>query len=121
MPTFSIHGDGSLAQALTEESAYLAGLGGLSVLTEDFEGFAGGTYSGEPGALLTSVGTFVPVTPGNDNIGAGCGAACNDGLAVLDAATTPYSGRFAVEGAGGNWLDSNDYKRMSWTPSTSVT
>jgi PEP-CTERM motif-containing protein len=121
VPIFTLHGDGSLAQAQAAESAYLSSLGGLSVVTERFEGFGAGTYSSDPGSFVTSVGTFAPLTPGNTSTGQGCGTKCNDGLAILDAATSPYSGRFAVEGTDGNWLDSNDYKAMSWTPSTFVT
>jgi PEP-CTERM motif len=120
-PIFTVLGDGSLAQAQAAESAYLSSLGGLSVVTEHFEGVAAGTYSGDPGSFVTSVGTFGPVTPGNNSTGQACGTKCNDGLAILDAAMSPYSGRFAVEGTDGHWLDSNDYKAMSWTPSTFVT
>lgn len=121
VPIFTVHGDGSLAQAQAAESAYLSSLGGLSVVTEHFEGFGAGTYSGDPGSFVTSVGTFAPLTPGNNSSGQGCGTKCNDGLAILDASTSPYVGRFAVEGPDGHWLDSNDYKAMAWTPSTDVT
>jgi hypothetical protein len=121
VPIVTVLGDGSLAQAQAAESAYLSSLGGLSVVTEHFEGVAAGTYSGDPGSFVTSVGTFGPVTAGNNSTGQACGTKCDDGLAILDAATSPYSGRFAVEGTDGNWLDSNDYKAMSWTPSTFVT
>jgi PEP-CTERM motif len=121
VPNFTVQGDGSLAQAKAAESAFLSSLGGLSVVTEHFEGFGAGTYSGDPGSFVTSVGTFAPLTPGNHSTGQACGTKCNNGLAILDAATSPYSGRFAVEGTGGNWLDSNDYKAISWTASTFVT
>jgi hypothetical protein len=121
VPIFTVHGDGSLAQAQAAESAYLSSLGGLSVVTEHFEGFGAGTYSGDPGSFVTSVGIFVPLTPGNNSSGQACGTTCNDGLAILDASTSPYDGRFAVEGTNGHWLDSNDYKAMAWTPSTDVT
>jgi len=119
VPVFNISGDGSLAQALAAEGAFLSSLGAVTVVTENFEGFGAGTYSGDPGSFVTSVGTFAPVTPGNT--GQACGTHCSDGLAILDAGTSPYLGRFAVEGAAGHWLDSNDYKEMSWTPSGDVT
>ena len=96
VPVFNVFGDGSLAQAQAAESTFLSTLGGLSVVTEHFEGFTAGTYSGDPGSFVTSVGTFKPVTPGNKNTGQACGAKCTDGLAILNNSTSPYAGRFAV-------------------------
>jgi hypothetical protein len=109
-PILGVFGDGTLATAQAAEAAYLAGL--PSFVTEDFEtGFVPGDRSP---SYATAVGTFTGVTPGNPDIGAACGTQCLDGLAILTDGTTPYEGRFAVEGASGTWLDSNDYKKMTW-------
>jgi hypothetical protein len=124
-PVLSVLGDGTLNTAITgakaQETAFLAGLAGLTVNTEDFESglFVAGSRAFDYTSPL--VGNFHAVTPGNDDIGSSCGTRCNDGLAILNKATTPFDGRFAVEGDSGKWLDSNDYKKMAWTPGSSVT
>jgi len=120
--TITVFGDGTRAGALAAEATYIAGLGGPSVV-EDFESavFVAGTRS--LSFLSPIVGTFTAITPGNTGIGAGCEPQCNNGLAILSQATTPYEGRFAIEdadltGSGDadkKWLDSNDYKQVQWT------
>jgi hypothetical protein len=115
-PILSVFGDGTRDAAVAAEALYLAGL--TSFVTEDFEaGFVAGDRSP---FFATAVGTFTGVTPGNPDIGAACGTQCLDGLAILSRNTTPYGGRFAYEDAPGDpdadarWLDSNDYKKMTW-------
>jgi hypothetical protein len=109
-PILNVYGTGTLGTAVAAEAAFLAGL--TSFVTEDFEtGFVPGDRSP---SYDTAVGTFTAVTPGNSDIGAACGTQCLDGLAILTDGTTPYGGRFAVEGDNGTWLDSNDYKKMTW-------
>lgn len=105
--TLSTSGEGLVA-AGAAETAFLAGL--ASVTTESFEGFAAANPAVKPLSFLTSVGTFTQILAG---IGGACGATTCTGLAILSAATTPFSGRFAVDGS--NWLDSNDSREMTWS------
>jgi hypothetical protein len=110
-PILGVAGDGTLATALAAEAAFLAGL--PSFVMEDFE--AGIFVPGDRElSFATGVGTFTGVTTGNTDIGAACGTQCAAGLAILTDDTTPFGGRFAVEGGGSKWLDSNDYKKMTW-------
>jgi PEP-CTERM motif-containing protein len=119
--TFALLGSGSRHSAITAETSYLSGLGGLTTITEDFESssFMAGTRSV---SFSTSVGTFAGLVPGNTGIGASCEPFCTSGLAILDRTTTPFDGRHAIEDAGGKkgkkfkWLDTNDYKEIVWTP-----
>jgi len=107
--TLTISDQGSTA-AKDAESAYLASLGATGFTTETFEGIAAGTRAT---SFATSVGTF-------DLNVAGSGGLCEpncDGLAVLDSATSPYSGRFAqpTGARNENWLDSNDARVLTFT------
>ena len=106
------------ASAIAGEQAFLGMLQSGSLVQEGFEGTLAGT---QQTAFTTSVGTFTGVTPGFDSGSGGGSGACDDmgyscagGLAVLNDATTPFSGRFAApEGAeNNNWLDSMDYDVM---------
>ena len=108
-PIVTVGGSGDLASAQTAESSFLSGL--PYFVTEDFESPAFSAGDREP-SFNTTVGTFTAVTPGNTGIGAACEGQCLAGLAILNGATTPFEGRFAV--GGSQWLDSNDYKKMTW-------
>jgi hypothetical protein len=111
--TFALLGSGSRSSAIAAETSYLAGLGSLTRVTENFESFTADTRSP---SYLTSVGTFTAVVPGNTGIGASCEPFCTDGLAIYNSDTTPFDGRHAIEGLHHNWLDTNDYKKIVWTP-----
>jgi hypothetical protein len=114
--TIQLFGDGSRASALMAETTFLSGLAGGTFFTEDFESstFTAGSHSF---SFATGAGTFAAVLAGNTGIGASCEPFCTSGLAIHDAITTPYSGRFAIEGGDADkWLDSNDYKKVAWTP-----
>ena len=111
--TFALLGSGSRATALTAETNYLSGLGTLTTVTENFESFTADTRHM---SLVTSVGTFTAIVPGNTGIGASCEPFCTDGLAIYNSDTTPFDGRHAIEGPHHNWLDTNDYKEIVWTP-----
>jgi hypothetical protein len=106
--TLSISGQGLVA-AGAAETAFLAGLG--SATTETFEGFTAANPAVKPLFFVTSVGTFTQLLAGS---GGACEPTTCTGLSILSAATTPFSGRFAVDGS--NWLDSNDSRQMRWTP-----
>lgn len=104
----------SLAAATAAEAIFLLGLPGA--ITESFEGFEAGRTVGRPGnALETAVGSFVQVVRGS-TAGRCAGLGNCRGLAVLDAATSPYEGRFPMTGGPSDgqshWLDSNDSRRM---------
>jgi hypothetical protein len=104
----------SLAAATAAEATFLLGLSGA--ITESFEGFEAGHTVGRPGSPFeTAVGSFVQVARGS-TAGRCAGLGNCRGLAVLDAATSPYEGRFPMTGGPSdgqsNWLDSNDSRRM---------
>jgi len=102
------------------ESSFIAGA--VAFTTEDFEDIAVGKKDTSVSALATDVGGFQATglagkTSGQcQNVGDG---ACDD-LAVLDHATSPFSGRYDTsDGDGddagrGRWLDSNDVSEISW-------
>ena len=109
---------GSEAARLASKATTLSGLGPYTIL-EDFEGF---TASANPAqgatSLLTGAGTFTRGSGFANGTGGSCitdGGACQE-LHVLDAATTPFSGRFnttpGLAPRAGNWLDSNDITRV---------
>lgn len=104
IPVYSASGPG-LAAATAAEAAYLSMLS--SYTTEDFESFAAGVQTP---SLLTSVGTFNRITSGS---GGSCDDGpydCTAGLGVLNAGTSPFSGRFAISPT--QWLDSFDATKM---------
>lgn len=106
--TLFISGEGLLA-ASAAETAFLAGLG--SATTESFEGFTAANPAVKPPFFVTSVGTFTQIVAG---ILGACAPTTCTGLSILSVGTTPFDGRFAVD--GNNWLDSNDSQEMTWTP-----
>lgn len=104
-PIVTVSAEG-LGNANAAEAAFLGGLG--SFTTESFEGY---TPVDKRVTFVTSVGSFTQIKKGNEIKDcitppiSGC-----TGLAVLDEDTTPFKGRFAID--GDNWLDSNDSKKM---------
>lgn len=107
--TLFTSGEG-LGAAGAAETAFLAGL--ASVTTESFEGFEAANPTPKPLFFDTSVGRFTQNTPG---IGGACALTTCIGLSILSAPpTSPFGGRFAVD--GNNWLDSNDSQEMTWSP-----
>ena len=105
LPEFNISISG-LANAQAAEASFLAGLA-PGYAQEGFEGFTARTLSG---SFVTSVGTFTQVAAGNSGL---CEPECSAGLAVLNAGTTPFTGRYAIE--GNNWLDSWDSRHTRLT------
>ncbi|WP_396623448.1 PEP-CTERM sorting domain-containing protein [Luteitalea sp.] len=106
------------AARLASKATTLSGYGPHTIL-EDFEGF---TASANPvhGAtsLVTGAGTFSVGAGFSNGTGGACikdAGACKE-LHVLNAATTPFNGRFSTTPGlaprAGNWLDSNDINRM---------
>ncbi|MCK2147787.1 PEP-CTERM sorting domain-containing protein [Marinobacter alexandrii] len=88
--------------------------------TETFEGFTAASDStGQSPVINTSVGSFEQLVAG-DNGSAACnddGFSCTAGLAVLNAATSPFGGRFPMPDETGNknWLDSMDSREMKFS------
>lgn len=105
--TISLEG---LPAASAAEAAFLAGL--VSFTTESFEAPAA-KFLGTP--ISRPVGDFSQEEAGT---GGACEPECSDGLAILDAGTTPFGGRFAID--GDQWLDSWDSKEMLFVPSGTV-
>lgn len=99
------------------ENAFLAGLDAGSAITEDFEGFALGTQDNP--FVSTLVGSFEMIVPG---VGGLCESHrnsvgdCDDGVAILSSANSPYSGRFNTTVGGTQWLDSFDAQELLFTP-----
>jgi hypothetical protein len=104
----------TVAARLAAKQAKLLSLGSMSIL-EDFEGVSlGGSTN-----LVTGVGTFSMVAGASNGDGA-CFAPC-DSVYVLDAATTPFGGRYNVSDGGERWLDSNDVTGIELTLATPLT
>ncbi|QJE74180.1 PEP-CTERM sorting domain-containing protein [Aerophototrophica crusticola] len=92
------------ASTLAKGADYLKLLGLQTISMEDFETYTPGSNAN---SINTKVGTFTGTTAGQ-NTGV-------SGLRVLNAATRPknFGGRYDMVG-GANWLDSNDYKTVTW-------
>lgn len=99
-------------------------------VTESFESYALGDaeFGAVPGPFSTNVGSFEGTGVGD--LTGSCVSPCNR-LQILDADSTPFNGRFAVEMGGtvdtkdattgdttGQWLDSNDISKVTWTLDT---
>ena len=109
-----------LATAKAAEANFLAGISVTGF--ENFEGFTVATNSsGQSLSLGTSVGTFASVTQGTGGACDNNGFSCATGLGILNAAQSPYSGRFNVTDPGSKWLDSFDARVLTFTPSGNVT
>lgn len=113
-PILSISTQGGLA-AGQAESDFLATLGS-GYLTETFDDNTFYTPGSQSITINSQegVGTFTSVVAGSGGLCDSGGYSCNDGLAVLDAGTTPFGGRYSV--SGDNWLDSMDAREMSISP-----
>ncbi len=113
-PILSVSTQGSIA-AGQAESDFLATLSG-GYVTETFDDNTFYT----PGAQSTTinsqagVGSFTSAEAGSGGLCDSGSYDCNNGLAVLDAGTTPFGGRYSV--SGDNWLDSMDAREMSIAP-----
>jgi hypothetical protein len=116
---------GNMTAPQAAEAAFLAGLLPSSVVTEDFEGFVSGT---QDSPFDTAVGRFEMIVPGVGGLcesGRNTVGDCTDGVAILDAANSPYAGRFNTTGvgttaAGSQWLDSFDAQEFRFTPNANV-
>jgi len=100
----------SIADAYAEESAWVLSTFGSNFEPETLENFNEFTASDTTGytSLSTSVGTFSVAPgsqPGDPTWSSGTK---KDQFTILDAADTPFSGRYSTTPGGGNWLDSND-------------
>jgi hypothetical protein len=113
VPVLTISGQGNAASAAAE-TAFLATLGG-SQITETFD--TAGYTAGAQSLTINSaagVGSFTSVSQGSGGACDNGGYSCSAGLAVLDASTTPFNGRFSV--SPDNWLDSMDATKMTFSP-----
>ena len=108
--TITIMPASSIANAYADESAWVLSTFGSNFVPETLENFNEFTASDTSGytSLSTSVGTF-SVAPGSQpgNPTWSSGTKQNQ-FTILDAADTPFSGRYSTTPGGGNWLDSND-------------
>ncbi len=90
------------------------GGGSTAVILEDFESYTPAVHFNA--AHATGAGTFTPGGLGSDGGGTG-----NVEFSILDAGTTPFSGRFNTTPSGANWLDSNDITELTLVPDNSIT
>ncbi|MFL1405306.1 PEP-CTERM sorting domain-containing protein [Marinobacter sp. M1N3S26] len=109
-PILNISGQGASA-ASAAEAAFL-GSAQSGYITENFDdaSYSVGTQAGTINSVA-GVGSFSRVTAGSGGLCDTGSYDCDDGLAVLDAATTPFTGRFSV--SPDNWLDSMDAMEMT--------
>lgn len=89
---------------------------GRPFVREDFEGFTSGDLVTDfVGGLGTAVGRLTRGAGASDGTGI-----CDDDDAnctspgILDAAGSPFNGRFNTTASGANWLDSNDVTELVW-------
>jgi hypothetical protein len=111
VPTFNISGQG-LVTSTAAEDAFLSTLAS-GYITESFESFAAPTLTKN---LDTSVGSFSQVVAG---VGGACKPNCDKGVAVLTGPTSPFSGRYAIDGS--KWLDSWDSQHLNFTLNQAAT
>jgi len=112
--TITIMSASSIANAQAEENAWVTSTFGNNwdpQILETFEGFKASNTSGY-NSLATGVGTF-SVMPGSQ---AGDPVQSNgtkkDQFTILNAADSPFSGRYDTTPGGNNWLDSNDITQI---------
>jgi hypothetical protein len=99
---------GDMTAPRAAEAAFLASIN--YGLTETFEGFAVNTQGL---SLSSAVGDFTMTTAGSGGL---CAPTCADGVKILDAANSPFSGRFNTTVGGSKWLDSFDARVFDLTP-----
>ncbi len=109
-----------LATAKAAEASFLAGITVTGF--ENFEGFPVATNStGQSLSIGTNVGTFASITQGSGGACDNSGFSCAAGLGILNAAESPFGGRFNVSDPGNQWLDSFDARVLTFAPSGDVT
>ncbi len=117
--TITIQSASSVANATAEENAWILATFGSNYSADILEGFEGFTASDATGytSLATGVGTF-SVAPGSQ---AGDPSASSgtkqDQFTILNAADSPFSGRYNTTAGGSKWLDSNDITKLQLTTS----
>ena len=112
--TITITAATTIANAQADENAWILSNFGSNYkpdILESFEEFTASnqnTYS----SLTTAVGTFSVMSgslPGDPVLSNGNK---KDQFAILNAADSPYSGRYDTTPGGNNWLDSNDISQV---------
>ncbi|MEX1057100.1 MAG: hypothetical protein WED11_05185, partial [Natronospirillum sp.] len=116
-PILTISGEG-VAAAEAAELQFLASFQPGSAVAEDFEAFSPAVDASQQSLVIASaVGSFSMDSPGSGGI---CDSSsiytCDDGLAVLDDANSPFIGRFAMPTGSENWLDSMDAETATYSP-----
>ncbi|MCH8551554.1 MAG: PEP-CTERM sorting domain-containing protein [Natronospirillum sp.] len=109
----------SMANAQAAEAAFLASLHAGSAVTETFESYSAATSSGDQfTSLTTDAASFNFDLAGSGGLCASATFDCNGGMAILDADTTPFFGRFPMPDEAGNvnWLDSMDAQELTVSP-----
>lgn len=118
-PILSISSQGAAAAATAEQDFLSAAHSGY--LTETFDDNSFYTVGSQAGTITSSVGVgaFTSAVPGSGGLCDTGPYDCNDGLAVLNAGASPFSGRYAV--SANNWLDSMDARQMVISPAAGFT
>jgi hypothetical protein len=117
--SFTLSSPGSQSSQAAPRSAESDFIASLlpGYVTETFENFAVGTQGSPFG---TAVGTFTQVTAGYGGACEGELLGCGGGVAILDAGTSPFSGRFNTTDGGTKWLDSFDSMEFLFSPNEGV-
>jgi hypothetical protein len=116
-PIFNVSSEG-LPAAQAAETAFQNSLN-AGYLTEDFDvGYAVGAQSMTINSLA-GVGSFTMDLAGTGGACDNAGYDCNDGVAVLDSASSPFGGRFDVSPK--NWLDSMDAQELTYSATAGYT
>ncbi|WP_421842867.1 PEP-CTERM sorting domain-containing protein [Marinobacter algicola] len=113
-PILNISSQGAAAAAAAELDFLSTAHSGY--LTETFDDNTFYTVGSQASTITSSVGVgdFTSAVPGSGGLCDSGPYNCNDGLAVLNASASPFSGRYAI--SGNNWLDSMDARQMVISP-----
>jgi len=113
-PILTISGQGAAASSAAEQ-AFLDSVHS-GYLTETFDDNSFYTVGSQSSTINSTVGvgSFTSAVSGTGGLCDSGSYNCNDGLAVLNAGASPFSGRYAV--SSDNWLDSMDARQMVISP-----
>ena len=120
--TITIMSATSIANAQAEETAWVQSTFGSNwnpQILETFEGFNASNQTGY-NSLSTGVGTFGVMAGSQAGDPSQSNGTKLDQFTLLNAADTPFSGRYNTTAGGNNWLDSNDITQIQLTTSLST-
>lgn len=104
----------STANAIAEQNAWIIANVGIyfdADILETFEGFTASNIVGY-NSLVTGVGTFSVMPGSQPGDPTQTNGTKTDQFTILNAADSPFSGRYNTTPGGNNWLDSNDITQI---------